>query len=332
MNTTPDECQVCHHSIADDTERVICPECGAPYHKTCYDEQGYCTHELKHGDGFEYVAPTPPPAEEPKESEAGHTESAPHSDTKQQGTVCSRCGTVNAKDGIFCENCGAPLRSNTMLGGAQSPFGGFPQPSIRMDMQGEIDGVPTKDWATYIGPSAPNYVTRLVRQQIQGGKTSFTLSAFFFSSLYFAYRKMWSWAALATLTYVLLAVPSVLLILAEASFAPLAGVSISFLTNLNIVASYLSLARQILFSIFALYLYRKNAGKRIRKLRTELPAENEYQAALAKKGGVSWLGVVGVIVAVFALYLVLYYFTGDALLSYFMELLGDSVRLTLFGL
>ena len=41
---------------------VVCPDCGAPYHRACYEKQGGCVYADKHGTGFEW---TPPASAQP---------------------------------------------------------------------------------------------------------------------------------------------------------------------------------------------------------------------------------------------------------------------------
>ena len=43
------ECPVCKNTFKDNDDIVVCPECGAPYHRTCYQKEGHCIYEDKHG-------------------------------------------------------------------------------------------------------------------------------------------------------------------------------------------------------------------------------------------------------------------------------------------
>lgn len=335
MSHPPGLCPVCNKPFTDADDVVICPDCGAPYHRACYQERGSCVFADKHASGFEYAPPAAGPVAAGGDGPAG-------SNGKSQGAggiLCKSCGTVNEASGIFCENCGAPLHEEyaahagqnadstgppptVYSGGGGQRFGGAYGPADQgQAVASEIDGIPAKDWAAYIGPSAPTYLARFSAQQLRGTKVGFMLSAFLFSSLYFAYRKLWRWAALAAATYLLLLVPNVLWILSEVDFPLVAGLSTDMLYSISVVCSYLSLARQIVFGLFALLLYRRQGVKRIQALRAGNPDEAGYQAALVKAGGISWLGVALVCVVFVALYMVLYYYAGEALLAYYMTLL-----------
>ena len=51
------KCASCHKVLKEGDDVVICPECGAPYHRECYAAEGRCVFSAKHGKGFEYVPP-----------------------------------------------------------------------------------------------------------------------------------------------------------------------------------------------------------------------------------------------------------------------------------
>lgn len=319
-NTGP--CQSCHQAFQPGDDIVICPECGAPYHRACYQKEGRCVYQEKHAAGFEYKPPQPKvEAPPPKKEEAPAAEG---------GVLCKTCGTVNEKSNIFCEHCGTPLhveappgapREGTSQEGAPPPGApltfeqayGYQQTT---DLTGEIDGIPKADWAAFIGTSAPAYLPRLSLQQRRGGKFGFLFSAFFVSSFYFAYRKMWGWAALALASFVLLNAPGILWILADAGMPLLPGLSQDLLQSISLYTGLLGYVRQILFGVFALYLFRTDAAGKIKPLRKKMSPGPEYQQALRKKGGVSPVGIVVLVVLFFAFSYWLYAYGGDALVNY----------------
>lgn len=45
-----EKCPICSEPFREQDDIVICPECGAPYHRDCYKEQGSCIHTEKHGE------------------------------------------------------------------------------------------------------------------------------------------------------------------------------------------------------------------------------------------------------------------------------------------
>ena len=58
-------CSVCGKPLTDTDDIVVCPDCGAPYHRACYEKQGACVYAGKHGAGFEWTPPRLGPARAP---------------------------------------------------------------------------------------------------------------------------------------------------------------------------------------------------------------------------------------------------------------------------
>ncbi len=49
MKYTNYKCPVCHNVFNEDDDVVVCAECGTPYHRECYIQNGKCVNEDKHG-------------------------------------------------------------------------------------------------------------------------------------------------------------------------------------------------------------------------------------------------------------------------------------------
>ncbi|NLJ30869.1 MAG: DUF2628 domain-containing protein [Clostridiales bacterium] len=99
------KCPVCGKTFTADDDIVVCPECGAPYHRECYTKAGKCVFADKHGTPDAWKPPSPQP------------------DHQENGKRCPRCGSLNSAAALFCEHCGQPLTVN------QQDFHGFPQNS-----------------------------------------------------------------------------------------------------------------------------------------------------------------------------------------------------------
>ena len=39
------QCPVCNKTFQDGDDVVVCPECGAPHHRECYEQNGHCFYE-----------------------------------------------------------------------------------------------------------------------------------------------------------------------------------------------------------------------------------------------------------------------------------------------
>ena len=52
-------CSVCNKPFAAGDDIVVCPECGTPYHRACYQAAGGCVHEAQHAEGYAWQPPQP---------------------------------------------------------------------------------------------------------------------------------------------------------------------------------------------------------------------------------------------------------------------------------
>ena len=50
-------CEGCGRPLALTDDIVVCPDCGAPYHRECYEKLGRCIHTPAHGAGYEWTFP-----------------------------------------------------------------------------------------------------------------------------------------------------------------------------------------------------------------------------------------------------------------------------------
>ncbi|MDR2531492.1 MAG: hypothetical protein LBC82_01455 [Oscillospiraceae bacterium] len=65
-------CPVCKKNFFKDDRPVICPDCGAPYHRDCYSQKGSCVFSDAHKSGFVWERPVSaePPSEPMNSAEA----------------------------------------------------------------------------------------------------------------------------------------------------------------------------------------------------------------------------------------------------------------------
>lgn len=52
MEFTEYKCPVCDKQFKKGDDVVVCPECGAPHHRECYEKEGHCHFADKHGADF----------------------------------------------------------------------------------------------------------------------------------------------------------------------------------------------------------------------------------------------------------------------------------------
>ena len=298
-------CEGCGKPLTLQDDIVVCPDCGAPYHRDCYEKLGRCIHAPAHAAGYEWKFPY-------QESEL---------------CTCPACGERTLRSESVCRCCGAALPPE----GAQEPTDradsdehseefdystfyrqfqetGAPQVDpLRQTYQAAfgkeevMDGIPCKDWADFIGPASPAYLSAYCRMQLSHTKTSMSFSAMLFGPFYFFYRKAWKPAFGFLAAELVVALPT-LLSMMQATGSPLtAGISSTAIVVLSRIMTVFSFALVMLRTLYAKWLYRKSAAERIRRIRAEFPDAAQRRAVLSAQGGVSIAGVVGAFVLLMVL-------------------------------
>jgi Protein of unknown function (DUF2628). len=208
---TGSKCPVCGRAFAAHDDIVVCPECGAPYHRACYVEAGKCVFADKHGAHYTWA---PPQAE--TDGDAHNDEHVRH---------CPRCGCPNSEHALFCQHCGMSLSANQQgpygfpQNGEVPPYGtpgdpnqpnGFPTggipdaqiPFIFDPMGGvnpnePIDGIPAGDLAKLVQNNTQYYLPTFMNQR-KFGHNRFNFSAFLFSGGWMLYRKQYRLGTIIT--------------------------------------------------------------------------------------------------------------------------------------
>ena len=313
-------CPICKKPLENGEEIVVCPECGAPYHKSCIQAEGHCIFSELHEKG-EAWAPEP---KEPEQEESRYD--------KDAILRCPRCGTVNPAYGIFCQVCGNKLNDDPVpppppsgQGGAnpQSPFGsaGFPPPGIPLNPyttpfggvapDESIDGIPAKDLAIFVGRNS-HYFLPQFKQLSQSGRKILNWGAFFFQGGYFLYRKMYGIAILLLLVTLLLQLPNTLLLLrsmemASVTLTAMETAELQNLSTLSTVCTFVTLGVRFFCGLSANSFYKRHCLKKIREQKAIERTEDQYYAALSKKGSVAIKLITGLAIAYIAVNLIAMY-------------------------
>ena len=48
------KCPVCQQPFAESDDIVVCPDCGAPYHRSCYQKNAGCQYAGRPAPSFEW--------------------------------------------------------------------------------------------------------------------------------------------------------------------------------------------------------------------------------------------------------------------------------------
>ncbi len=284
------DCPICGEPLENGKVIVICPECGAPYHKDCVDKEGKCIFDELHAQKKAWEMP---------KKEVHYTSDEPKR--------CSRCGTLNPIDGLFCEVCGNPLNQpkqppnsnqQTFTGGFQKPlnymaYDPFTTPFGGVNPDEKIDEIPVKDWAVFIGQNTQYFIPKFNDMGQKRKNTTFNFAALLFNGFYFLYRKMYLWGIMLIVVMVGLQIPSILFTIQEmAKNMMMTDViqipfSMEALAHASNICSAARLVIMVLCGIFTNRLYKFHCENKIRKVQNQVTEHPEYMKTLTKTGGTS---------------------------------------------
>lgn len=329
------DCPVCHEQFKDGEDVVVCPECGTPHHRACFEANGACANADKHKEHYSWS--------EPNAGQQG---------TDADGVPCAQCGYKNKKDALFCSHCGTPLTAagaypppnggqNTSNPYGRSPFGGAAPgvPPVMFDPMAGVnpddefaDNVKASELAAVVQASTPYYMTVFNRIR-QFGSSRFNFSAFLFSGGWMLYRKQYLLGAVITVlvfattvlsnvyynnfydTYISIAKslggnPSMFSVVEQAVNLPVQEFIAFFLSP---VMELLRFIIMLISGIVGNRLYYKHCVKKVKttKARVETPAEAEivYQ----KTGGVNKAIVIVLLVTFMISNLAVAFYTSGAM-------------------
>lgn len=188
------KCPVCDIPFKDGDDIVVCPICGAPSHRHCYEEIGHCIFEDEHENGKAWEAPKPPKPE-------------PTAEIKDK--ECPVCGTLNAHSASFCNRCNAPLIDETKTynnSGYTPPHGQVPpnyssfgggMSGFTFDPMGGVNPAESLDDNVTFGDVSKlvknntNYYMPVFRNKAKLGRGKFNFTAFLFSGPWMLVRKQY---------------------------------------------------------------------------------------------------------------------------------------------
>lgn len=307
MDYIGNKCPVCQKYFHADDDIVVCPECGTPHHRACYEEIGHCSNEELHAQGYDYQSE--------QESE------------KDNVKICPSCGKPNDKNNFFCGSCGAPLspdnqqntadqQKNTAQGypfgaGTQGGMPNFMDPLAGVPSDTDFgDGVTAGETAKYVKQNTP-YFIRVFNNIKTLNKSKFNFSAALFTGGYLLYRKMYKLGAIfAGLQLAMLLVETYITIAYSSLFTDFIGVYTDALSSGNLVSSFYDylqglsaieililylptlidmarIAMMIVFGICFNRMYFKHCKKQIVSIKASAKDGENPETTLQTKGGVN---------------------------------------------
>lgn len=307
MDYIGNKCPVCKKYFHADDDIVVCPECGTPHHRECYEQTGHCCNEHLHAQGFDY------------QSE--------HEGDKESQKICPSCGKENDKDSFFCKYCGASLSSEqTKDRSQQTNPNGFSEGSSQagnpffvnmMDPLGGVpgdtdfgDGVTAGEAAKYVKQNTP-YFMRVFSNIKNFNKSRFNFCAAIFTGGYMLYRKMYKLGALfASLNLALLIVETYIRLVYNSLFTEFETIQYNSLSSANPLSSlmqfmsdksitdilvlylptlisFIRVAMMIVIGICFNRMYFKHCKKQIVEIKKNASGDENSETLLQTKGGVN---------------------------------------------
>lgn len=176
MDFTKEKCVVCEKYFGEDDDIVVCPVCGSPYHRECYNEKGKCINEPLHKEGFVY-----------KKADEVNKKSEHKGDVKNP--------FENIKDGKNNENTDESKKSDdepTLEGQVfQMALIDALAPDHLDNIDVKIDKRPATLFVAAVNKKSEYYIPRFLAMEQSGKKSMFNFTAFLFPLGWTLYRKIY---------------------------------------------------------------------------------------------------------------------------------------------
>lgn len=336
MKYTGVTCSICGQQFQEQDDVVVCPDCGTPYHRSCYKEKGKCIMDDLHAQGAEWVDPRKAAAAAAAATVAAET-IAP----------CPRCGHPNHVDHLRCENCGYHLRSaskdsafdrqyqqdldnlNQNYADRQQNPDGSPLSEAfgRIDINSNIQRVSVRDIIAFTQKNASYFVRLFKLMSMEVSASVFNWSALFFGPFYYLYRKMYRKGSLLLLIELATFLPSFAVayhLMPQVISNPSLLQSFSFNTSgmewlitLANIVSYIPWIIHIYCGFTANKSYFKYSMERLKQISDRFSGNRpELEKQILRQGGVSPVAVCLGLLGSFALFVLISIFITIAMLPY----------------
>ena len=241
-NFTGAPCPVCKKNFTKDDRPVVCPDCGAPYHRDCYNIKKVCEFSGSHGADFAWE----------KTPDAGISKSdIPKPEKPDDFDVLEEViKKVTAQNSVKPENSANPDKPDNPVNTDN------PTPDERF-----LFGVSEKELNCFSGGLSPVRLLRF-RRIASGRIVSVNIFAAIFSPFYMFYMRMRGVGLILMLISVLL-------------FPPFAIQTTSAPVNLtpSDESLFLSVALLVLIALFYDYAYLRWSTRRIKTIRSRFYPE-----------------------------------------------------------
>ena len=265
MNFIGEKCVLCGEVFEDIDDVVVCPECGSPHHRECYKKHNRCANIYMHGTGQKWKR------------------------TAISQPVETPVVVVTPEE---FEKHGAEFDNSQFHKYTESEM----MRDIGFNLNEDMGGVTLKEIIAFVGTNQFYYIPVFKRMKDLGSKISLNLSCFLLPSFYFANRKMWLWAIIASVISVILNIPVSVLIMAESGVFTDNIMSViyqnqNFIQNLEVICSACSCISRVLMCLFANHIYFKFSVKKIHTIKKNSNGELNRHMVTAF-GGVKPINII----------------------------------------
>lgn len=310
-------CESCKKPFTDNDDIVVCPDCGAPHHRSCYEAQGHCALQDKHSEKFVWQA---------------HRPDAESQQRQASSNICPHCNAANPPQGRYCQMCGTPLENpGTAESNASSTYGQYSstqnrdggQPDAGFNHNGapaferwDIDGISSQELSAYTGSGSYYFLRQfklILRTQYN---MSWNWAALIFNYFYFFYRKMYKVGLALLGFYIVSSIPTLLCYFGPTDATiTMMGVTIAYNSRLAaqtapfvMILNTMRLFLRIWCAVFANKLYLKSTLQNIRHFKNESGIQEgtpEYYSGLYYHGRPNRLAAILLAFGLFTAYSVL---------------------------
>ena len=308
-----ENCPVCGETFKEGDDIVVCPICGTPHHSECYKLENRCANESYHKENKVWQPTNKPSVPEQK--------------------ICPKCKALIPQNSEKCLICGydfgAEGKTTQNIGGEQSQQ---EIPRITSIDDIKINGLGIQNFHIYLRVNQRYFVSKFKQHENDKFFISFNWSAFFFSFVYYFYRKMYRIGSAILLLIALSLIPvfslSFKLMPQFLEYLPQIMVNPQIISTIQLdftgLESQLMLANlcaklpfiiSLAGALVANYFYRNKAIKDISQIISENIPAKESNLKLYLKGGVSVGNAVFIVSFVLVLYFVIVNLISSGLLQ-----------------
>lgn len=221
-------CSACEKVFTAEDDVVVCPVCGTPHHRECWNSTGSCTNAGKHAEGYSWQPENnqaenfddlPKADNSDEESETAEFDiendklnarkrarangKCPHchEETPVDLPYCLRCGgALMAENQSLCPRCGTTNDKNSNFCarcGMILPQGQTYRVSDNNDKVcirplDKMYGITISEASTYIQVGSDKYIPNFFKRSLDRKKVGWNWASFFLAPYWFFYRKMYA--------------------------------------------------------------------------------------------------------------------------------------------